>query len=665
MSNTPSSTPSHDHGHSTEDRIKAYENHGTTRRGFLRYGMGALGLVALGDTAAGNPLVSTILRQAESHDEHHSGQEEHAEHSEHPVEPWIDYAGTALFASGVGRLLKGQAINTRHYGALGLLTAIKYQASNANGKKHLREETMSNARAFVVIAGSIVAADGINAKVEEAYKKLQGKEMTQAQRVAAMCTLSSMVSPLATTVTGSTIFKHMSNDLCTVDGVPDPKLMALCESHISNLSGFVFFGDPPFIAMVEKYGFVEGIKFQMKIGLPMLIYSTFTTMYRINLQLAQRSGMPAAEAKAKALHDSHEGFVSTVPFLAQFLMRSVANAARYFTLQKDQDIAGLQFWIGETMEHIAGNIAQLPFSDKFDPVEEDSTNGMVHGEEYIRRRTVKDAMRLLLDRMRSGADLSAGTLMEGIDVPGDDSVAINVQALHAAIEAGDPEAIRAEARTLGIDGSQLEHIINTLQDLAGVPEDRPEAPGATKQQTQATIARLMPMAMWNRTFEVDRIKAAAGHNLGDVINVFPFQAGCVPFLVRAFKDCKDMMEVAIRKTTPMAMQEITLEAAMFALIERFSSVADNYVACKVGLEIMPEKGQVPLIASIIGGKLTAVGNMANVAQFSLGTFSLGDSLRQWRTHVPDELVGMAWTLLIGRMQSVGLMQAPPVAAAGH
>jgi hypothetical protein len=175
----------------------------------------------------------------------------------------------------------------------------------------------------------------------------------------------------------------------------------------------------------------------------------------------------------------------------------------------------------------------------------------------------------------------------------------------------------------------------------------------------------MPMALWKKTFDVDRIKTAVGHNLGDVINVFPFQAGCVPFLVRAFKDCKDMMEATIRATTPKALQDITLEAALFALIERFSSVADNYVACKVGLEIMPEKGHVPLIASIVGGKLTAVGNMANVAQFSLNSFSLSDSLGQWKTHVPDELVALAWTLLIGRMQSIGLMRAPAVASAQH
>ncbi len=661
MNTAPSRAPGHDYGHANEHRIEGYRQHGLTRRGFLRLAVGTSGLLALGDMAAGNPLVKRILQPAT--DPH--ADDPHKDH-EHPVAPWIDYAGVALFTSGVGRLLKGQAIDTQHYGALGALTAVKYQASDAHGKKHLREEIISNGKAFAVIAGTIIAADGINADVASAHEALHKKEMAPAQRVAAMCMLSSMLSPLATTVGSATILKRMSNDLCTIDNAPDPKLMAICESHISNLSGFVLFGDPPFIAMVEKYGFVEGMKFQMKIGLPMLLYSTFSSMYRINLQLALHGGMQAAAAKRKALRDSLDGFVSTVPFLAQFLSRSVANAARYVTLQKEQDVAGLQIWIGETMAHVLENMAQLPFSDKFDPVEEDSTDGMVHGEAYIRRHAVKEVMQKLLERMHRGAVLASGTPLDGIDVPGDDgTTAPAVQALRDAIEAGDPEAIRAAATRLGIGGPQLEHIIDTLQDLADVPEDKPDIPGASKQETQSTIARLMPMALWKKTFDVDRIKTAVGHNLGDVINVFPFQAGCVPFLVRAFKDCKDMMEATIRATTPKALQDITLEAALFALIERFSSVADNYVACKVGLEIMPEKGHVPLIASIVGGKLTAVGNMANVAQFSLNSFSLSDSLGQWKTHVPDELVALAWTLLIGRIQSIGLMRAPAVASDQH
>jgi len=73
-------------------------------------------------------------------------------------------------------------------------------------------------------------------------------------------------------------------------------------------------------------------------------------------------------------------------------------------------------------------------------------------------------------------------------------------------------------------------------------------------------------------------------------------------LVTAFQDVKKSLEATIKSQPQMSpqAQETTIEAVLFLLIMAFSSIADNYVACKIGLDLFPDKPQIPLIASVIG-----------------------------------------------------------------
>ena len=101
-----------------------------------------------------------------------------------------------------------------------------------------------------------------------------------------------------------------------------------------------------------------------------------------------------------------------------------------------------------------------------------------------------------------------------------------------------------------------------------------------------------------------------------------------------------------------------MEVAMYLLIEHFSCIADNYVGCKVGLEIFPDKPQLALISAIQGGSQTAIGNMANVAQFDLQKFSLAASVGQWRQHIDTKAVALAYALAVGEFQRFDILKSP-------
>jgi len=158
---------------------------------------------------------------------------------------------------------------------------------------------------------------------------------------------------------------------------------------------------------------------------------------------------------------------------------------------------------------------------------------------------------------------------------------------------------------------------------------------------------------YDRATDIERIKAALGHNMGDVVNVFPFQAGCVPFLLPAFNGAMDFLKDA-------GLPEAGQKAAAFFLIMAFSTVADNYVGCKVGLELFPDSPQIALVAAIQGGSMSAIGNMANVAQFNLNDFPLAKSFAMAKWHLDNVAVGAAWAAALEAFKFV----APPAEQLG-
>ncbi len=515
----------------------------------------------------------------------------------------IDYLGTALFAWGVRDLLPRHKmvpgghghIHQWHYGVLAALSALKYQYSNEEQRHHLRDETISNAKAFGIISGTIVAAEGLNLDIEKAYEIETGKKPDKKDQVALMTLLASALSPLATTVGSAGIISKMSNKFC--DG--DKKLMALCVSHISNLSGFLLFGDPPFIAVCEKYGFKQGIEWQMKTMWPLAIFSLFSSTYRINKVLALNNGLNKADAHKKALEDTKSGLIQNIPVLVKMAMVSLQNAAKYFSgadisSKFAQDPRGIEVKIGEILEKRVANLANLAVSEDFDKSHHEDHEGLIRE-----------------------------------DVPETEYI---VEELAADLEIADGQA--AMHADFKIPDTMFFAQMLKGYDQAVNSDSEPSAKGKS---------------VWEKLTDVHRIKESLGHNLGDVVNVFPFQAGCVPFLVPVFKDLVDKLE---------GVDENLKEVILFLLIMVFSMIADNYVACKIGLQVFPEKPQVSLIAAIQGGSMTAIGNMANVAQFSLDKFSLVDSLQNIGVHATPALVSLGYSKLVTILSDLGFVNVP-------
>ncbi len=589
-----------------DPRIQAATNEGTTvTRRYINKLLALAGIAALADGISGGKISGALLSKAEAsegdHQEALDAQEKFDEKlpgiiekvdAEHPNLPpkeraakLIDYLGTALFAWGVASLMPGGKgyIQAVQYGSLIALTTAKYSLSDEKGKHHLKEETISSAKALGIISGTTTIAEGINADIEKAFEDAYAKSPNKHDQAALITLMASALSPLATTVGSAEVIKKMSNRLAA----GNQKMIATLTSHVSNLSGFFLIGDPPFMAICEKYGFTEGIAWQMKTMWPMALYSLYSSTYKLNLELLKQEGIPTAEAMLSATKETKEGIKKNLPVLAKIIAKSISNFAKYFTDQP-QNTQGLEIQIGEVLNEKLVNLATLPFSPKFD----------------------------------------------------------------APHEAHEP-AIDAIAATIGPESPTVdptpsgETPFTLLQDSMAAEDTNP-----SKASSNLTAKKI-----YTNTTNLNRIKAAVGHNLGDVVNVFPFQAGCVPFLTPVFEDLVKSLD---------GMNETMREMTIFCMLMIFSMFADNYVACKIGLSIMPEKPQIPLIASIQGGSMTAIGNMANVTQFSLDDYSLADSIKNIWSHADTALFGMAYSKALTLLSNAGIVNVPkPVTDTKH
>ncbi len=633
----------------------AQESHGITRRVFNKV-VATLGIAVLGDGISGGKLTGMILNDHHVEDDLHKasaneaaklgevadrvatdleGKMEGLSDREKALKI-VDYLGTAVFAWGIKDLMpdvfkSGHGhIHAAHYGAMMALTGLKAQLSDKEGRHHLEEEWVSTTKAFVIISGTIALAEGLNMNLLAAYQEAAGKAPSREDKIALMTMLASVLSPAVTTVGSASVMRDIANEFA--DG--DPKVMATCVSHTSNLSGYLLFGDPPFIAVCEKYGFAEGIKWQLSTMWPLALYSLFSSTLKLNYFMAQKEGLKGEEASRVALRNTTTALARNIPFLAKIVAKSLANVARYFTGMK-QDVGGLQIQIGEVLTQKFANLARLPFAAEFD----------IHGPE------VHEGMTRDVPAVRVGNDLVATILEKISSTEGENGADKDSHLnLRKAIEGGDWDEVARLGAVLRI--SDIGIFITTLKDLhdnARIDES------PTKLDISSTLlSYINPVRIYDKATDVNRIKTAIGHNLGDVVNVFPFQAGSVPFLLTAFKDAVSAMEA-------MGLSETEREIVTFFMIMIFSMFADNYVACKIGLELYPKKPEIALIAAIQGGSHTAIGNMANIAQFDLNTFSLKDSFRQFGWHLDNIAVGLLWSRALGLVYKTGIITVPEVA----
>ncbi len=515
----------------------------------------------------------------------------------------IDYAGAAVFSWGVSDLLRSKHIHTGHYGALSALLAAKYGFSDEHGRTHLKEEMKANAKAFGIIGGTMAMAEGMNLDVQRAYEKVKDKKAPLHERIALATMSASAMSPLATTVGSAGIVKNMTNEIAG----GDKSMMAVFESHVSNLSGYILIGDPPFMAICEKYGFQEGVKWQFQTMLPMGLYSLFSSTFKLNYLALQKdaefTGATSKDLLKEAYRLTLSGLENNIGFLAKMMSDSLKNFTKsFFGVDKKfpQFETGIEFTIGKALRERFTKLAQLPFDE----------NGLKHQGMGVETVSAEQEVFNLIAEFQE-----AGTPVASSESP---SFFRSVSQEFSSFDSVEPK--------------------ENSSDMSSLKSD-----DFWKMMNPKNIAQ--------RTFDMNRMKKSAGHNLADVANVFPFQAGCVPFLVTVFKDGVEALD-------KMGMSQKKKELVMFFMIMAFSMIADNYVACKIGLELFPDKPHIALMASIQGGSLSAIGNMANVAQFSLDDYSLKDSFSKLGWHFDTTAMSLAWTQAIDGLTAMGIYHAP-------
>ena len=568
----------------------------------------------------------------------------------------IDYIGSFVFAWGLYDLSpwgRGH-IASAQYGAVLVLSKLKHMVETKEGKHHLEAETVSSLKAFFIINGTIAFAEGLKLDLEGAYEHMKGKAPDKKDQIALMTSLAAVLSPVSTTVGSASIIRKMSNDFATVkddEGKPkieiDPEtqtpkevidhdMAAVFVSHVSNLSGFLLFGDPPFIAVCEKYGFKEGVLWQLKTMWPLAIYSLYSATFKLNYMTLARGGADKKTALKEAAANTASGLTRNIPVLSRMIAHSLVNAAKYFT-GADQKWAqnedGIILTIGEVLTKKIANLGKLPFDPALD-LEAHDHEGMVHGEDP-EIAGANSLMSGIIDRLFDGEE------------EGEES--LPMKAISDAIEAKDYDRIIEIGAKAGIPN--IEVLVETLKDYHD--NKKTDYSTAHKPDPESILRKLNPFTIYDRTFSVNRIKAAIGHNMTDVTNVFPFQAGCVPFLTTAFKDGLGALD-------QFGLSAAQKEASLFMAIAVFSSMADNYVACKIGLELMPEKPHTVLIASILGGSLSAIGNMANVAQFNLEQYPLLKSASKAYWHLDNVAVAACWAAAINMLNGMGIFLPPKV-----
>ncbi len=231
----------------------------------------------------------------------------------------------------------------------------------------------------------------------------------------------------------------------------------------------------------------------------------------------------------------------------------------------------------------------------------------------------------------------------------------DIHSLHQAIQDSDFKRISELSAALGVDSSKITPLLYAARKMQ--TDHTPQDP---EERSRPWHTRAFDYVDY--LTDLNNIKGSLGHNLGDIVSVFPFQAGCVPFLTTGFKDIQSLVSKLL--DSPEFEQHVSgnperkkqmMEAIMFLLIMAFSSVADNYVACKIGLELFPDKPEVALVPSVIGGGMSSVGNMANLALFNLDQMPLATSFAKDLWHLDIAVIGFMWNQALKELQQTPLL----------
>lgn len=598
----------------------------------------------------------------------------------------VDWVGAANFFAGVRDLLPGGKghIDKTRYASLATLLAIKYNASDETDKEHLQDEFKSVAMSGTIIEGTILASEALKLDFAEAYRSITANEIDQRNAIPLLTMFAALTSPTITTVGSAGILSKQSQQLAeqlsavrsntiedTVDGLSlddDKKqeVYRILTAHVSNLSGFVLFGDPPFIAMAEKYGLPDALKYQLHACLPLAMQSLYAANHQLHKIKLGSEGLTGAELTQRARREAIAGMWRNKEVLTKMCASSFANFAKVFALQKSrQSDKGIQFdFTGMIRDKVQGSM-QLMFSEHIESHETHEATGSRTYDIDPLERTEATSIAL---QLLGGHDGEEGKL--------EHSQSIQKMVNELVLLIDDQNYMRLSEIMSGYDMSQdeINQEISRLQALArfsaGLEFGRLDDKDIEHEGWLGRIA-MAPKRFFGRVTHLDRIKHALGHASADVLNVFPFQALSVPFLIPIFRkgidEATTMLESAISDEQSLAglnaeeLRELAVSNMIAVMVAIKSSIADNYVAAKIGLELMPDKPSYPLIAAITGGRLTAIGNMANPTLVPLSEYGMEESIRKIPKNLPSVLVSLTWANILELAKNVPGMPKPPTA----
>ena len=570
------------------------------------------------------------------------------------------------------------------YGQLALVHMKRRKAREAGDQEtlhHINEELAATLKFTSIIEGTVIVAEGMKMDIQRVYEAVNDNaDLSLQDRVAITTELASMLAPLTTTVGASgmsskecfkiisetrSLAERMVDDLVTrvaeESGV-DPELAAealdrmkgespedqaqttksaeevareteldkveksltaikgYLQSHISDKAGFPFFGDPPFLATVERFGFAKGMLWQSFIvGATPAVASLVDTNTQINKELMKLGIID--EENGSASKQSRDALKRNFGFVTGVVGRSVKNMGKL----SNQDPNGLEHHIIESFANKANGIKDLFFAETIE------AHGH-HGE----------GSRFEEDRYEGFVDGVIANLRDNdIDFDIENRTALQ-ENLEGYLLEDDYEGLVQYLENRGLDATTARTLM-----LAGKGVDD------SIKESEGFDGKWNPLEVYKRATDISRMQGALGHSFTDVLNVFPFQSISMIFASPVFKEAFEKFDNLTDKIPNSVVAKIVNDAGKFGGITAFSSIADNLVGAREGFKLT-DNPALALIAAILGGMLLPPGNMANVVTFPLNSenpderYSVKEAKAQILTlHKKALAAGFVWAEILG------------------
>ncbi len=584
--------------------------------------------------------------------------EEEGEHLEHGPDK-LDYIGTGVFAHGIKELSSGRTITQGHYYSQAVLIGLKRHNARKEGDEetlhHIDEELAATLKFTAIIEGTVVVAEGMMLDVETIYKEITArKDLVLQDRVAIVTELASVLAPMVTTVgasgmttkEASTIVKQaqsfadqmVEDTLSSIAGEStaseDPAtqesighIKALLQSHISDKAGFPFFGDPPFIATLERFGGIGLLWQSLSVGMVPALRSLEYTNKMITKELIKIGAIEGEEKDAGKL--SREALGRNLGFVKGVMGRSVKNLVLPI-LGKEQDKNGMR-------HDVLG-----AFSDKVDGFKDlllkDHIESHGHEEEGSR---IEDFHRY--DQFISGV---LANLPDRSDQHSYDRIEMQRE-IKNFVAADDFEGLTNWMESHNLDATTARIFAVSAKEVSDEIEAELGFGGDV-------TSKWNPVAVYRRVTDVTRMQRALGHSFTDVLDVFPFQSMSMIFVSPVFKELVGKFDELTDKIPNKIVKDLINDFGKYVGIAGFSSVADNLVGVREGFKFTENNPSIALIAGIQGGMLLPPGNMANVVSFPLDEYGIEEAKKQiLPIHARPLAEGFVWAQILGVADKLG------------